>query len=72
MTLKVTESESVQKTLAQLAEVYRQLDQSSLPQLAQIYHPQVVLTPLKPSRRVAPHRLLPVTNQLRRVIFQRH
>ncbi|MES4612106.1 MAG: nuclear transport factor 2 family protein [Ewingella sp.] len=42
MTLKVTESESVQKTLAQLAEVYRQLDQSSLPQLAQIYHPQVI------------------------------
>ncbi|MDN5682044.1 MAG: nuclear transport factor 2 family protein [Ewingella sp.] len=42
MTLKVTESESVKKTLAQLAEVYRQLDQSSLPQLAQIYHPQVV------------------------------
>jgi len=42
MTLKVNESESVQKTLAQLAEVYRQLDQSSLPQLAQIYHPKVV------------------------------
>lgn len=42
MTIKGTESESVHTTLMQLADVYRHLDQTSLPQLAQIYHAQVV------------------------------
>lgn len=42
MTTRGTELESGQETLAQLADVYRHLELSSLPQLAQIYHPQVI------------------------------
>lgn len=42
MTAHIAEPDSGDKTLARLTDFYRHLDNTSLPQLSQIYHSQVV------------------------------